>query len=123
MWGKEGRKQRERGGKQILYEIKGNRIFRCHNEDRASWMKETDLLFPSQINFVLHIWNLLITIRSVKKKLSLWSSNSFGIFMNWPCIKGNGLDHTLKLLHVNSNKGNGKICLEEELFLNLEGMN
>lgn len=62
--GKEGSK--EKRGKQILYEIKGNRIFRCHNEDRASWMNETDLLFPSQTNCVA-IWKSTNHNWSVKK--------------------------------------------------------
>ena len=110
----------------ILYEIKGSRIFRCHNEDRASTMSGTDLLFPSQINFVLQYGNLLFTIRSVKKKTELLVIKYLWDFveLNPILIKGNGQDHTLKLLHVNSNKGNGKICFViRVVFKPWKGMN
>ena len=46
----------------ILYEIKGSRIFRCHNEDRASTMSGTDLLFSFKINQFVYFWLLWVFV-------------------------------------------------------------
>lgn len=67
--GKEGSKEKEE--EKILYEVKKNRIFRCHNEERASRMSGTALLLSSQNHFVLQYENLSVTILSVKKKTEL----------------------------------------------------